>query len=117
MNVSCEKTPNYLWEDSNLYYICDAYIADYISGRDMPHIKNTEINMEDFYNQCLKHSYIDTYYVNYGLPPTKASCLTVSPMFRIIFNYMEKRIYLNEHNKNILQVNILNYGKIIINII
>ena len=99
MNVSWEKTPNYLWEDSNLYYICDAYIADYISGRDMPHIKNTEINMEDFYNQCLKHSYIDTYYVNYGLPPTKASYITVSPMFRTIFNYMDRRIYINEHNE------------------
>ena len=99
MNVSWEKNPNYIWEDSNLYYICDSYIADYISGRDMPHIKNTKINMEDFYNHSLKHSVIDTYYVNYGLPPTKASYLTVSPMFRTIFNYMDRRIYINEHNE------------------
>ena len=46
MNAWWEKNPNYIWEDSNLYYICDSYIADYISGRDMPHIKKiaSELN-------------------------------------------------------------------------
>ena len=98
MNVSVESDPRYIWEDSNLYYICDSYIADYVFGREMPHIKNTGIDMEEFYYHCLNHSFIDTYYVNYGLPPTKASYLTVSPMFRSIFNYMDRRIYINEHN-------------------
>ena len=97
MNISWEKYPNYLWEDLNLYYICDTYIADYISGRDMPHIKNTGINMDDFYYHSLNYSIIDSYYYNYGLPPTKASYITVSPIFRTIFNYMDRRIYINEH--------------------
>ena len=101
MNVSWENSPNYIWEDSNLYYICDTYIADYFSGRDMPHIKNTGINMKDFYYHSLDHSYINTYYVNYGNPPTNASYLTVSPIFRTIFNYMDRRIYINDnHLKN-----------------
>ena len=99
MNISWEKSPNYLWEDLNLYYICDTYIADYISGRDMPHINNTGINMDEFYYHSLNYIFIDTYYVNYGLPPTKASYLIVSPMFRTIFNYMDRRIYINEHNE------------------
>ena len=98
MNISGEDDPNYIWEDSNLYYICDAYIADYISGREMTHIRKTGIDIEAFYNHSLEHSKIDTYYVEYGIPPTKASYITVSPMFRSIFNYMERRIYLNEHN-------------------
>ena len=102
MNVSGVERPNYLWEYSdsytNLYYICDAYIADYISGREMTHIKETKINMEEFYYHALKHSKMDTYYVEYGIPPTKAPYVAVSPMFRSIFNYMERRIYLNEHD-------------------
>ena len=98
MNISGEEEPNYIFEDSNLYYICDTYIADYISGREMNHIKNTGINMEDFYYHSLNYSMLDTYYVEYGLPPTKASYITVSPMFRSIFDYMDKRIYLNEQN-------------------
>ena len=48
MNISWENNSNYIWEDSNLYYICDTYITDYVSGRDMPHINNTGIDMEDF---------------------------------------------------------------------
>ena len=98
MNISWENNSNYIWEDSNLYYICDTYIADYVSGRDMPHINNTGIDMEDFYNHSLNNSIINTYYVGYGLPPTKASYLAVSPIFRTIFNYMDRRIYINEHN-------------------
>ena len=98
MNISWENDSNYIWEDSNLYYICDTFIADYISGREMPHIEKTKINMKDFYYHSLNHSVIDTYYVNYGLPPTKASYLAVSPMFRTIFNYMDRRIYINENN-------------------
>ena len=97
MNISWEN-PNYLWEESNLYYICNTYIADYIAGADMPHIRNSGIDMEEFYNHSLNHSFIDTYYINYGLPPTKASYLAVSPVFRTIFNYMERRMYINEHN-------------------
>ena len=98
MNVSGENNSNYLWEESNLYYICNTYIADYIAGADMPHIKNSGIDMDDFYNHSLYHSFIDTYYINYGLPPTKASYVAVSPVFRTIFNYMERRMYINEHS-------------------
>ena len=89
MNVS---TPNYLFVNSNLHYICDTYIADYISGRDMPHIKRTGIDMDKFYNHCLNHSIITSYEAYYGKPPTKLSYLTVSPIFRTIFNYMDRRI-------------------------
>ena len=98
MNISWENNPNYIWEDSNLYYICDTYIADYVSGREMAHIRNTGIDMEEFYNHSLNQSIINTYYVGYGFPPTKASYLAVSPIFRTIFNYMDRRIYINEHN-------------------
>ena len=100
MNISWEKDPNYIFEDSNLYYICDAYIADYISGRYMPHIENTGIDMEAFYHHALNHSMIDTYYVEYGIPPTKASYISVSPMFRSVFDYMDKRIYINENDNS-----------------
>ena len=95
MNVS---TPNYLFVNSNLHYICDTYIADYISGRDMPHIKRTGIDMDKFYNHCLNHSIITSYDAYYGKPPTKLSYLTVSPIFRTIFNYMDRRIKLNEEH-------------------
>ena len=94
MNVSSEITPDYLYINNNLYYICDSFIADYFSGRDMPHINKTGMDMEKFYYHCLNYSIIDSYYINYGLPPTKLSYLTVSPIFRTIFNYMDRRIKL-----------------------
>ena len=99
MNVSSEKTPDYLFINNNLNYICDTYIADYTAGRYMPHIINTGIDMDSFYHHCLNDTYIDLYYISYGIPPTKLSYLSVSPVFRTIFNYMDRRIkYFEENN-------------------
>ena len=95
MNVT---SPNYLFVNSNLHYICDTFIADYISGKDMPHIKRTSIDMDKFYNHCLNHSILTTYDAYYGIPPTNLSYLTVSPIFRTIFYYMDKRIKLDEEH-------------------
>jgi hypothetical protein len=97
MNISWDN-PNYLFVDDNLYYICDTYIADYIAGIDMPHINKTGIDMDKFYHHCLDNSILSSYYVYYGIPPTKLSYLTVSPVFRTIFNYMDRRIKLNEEH-------------------
>lgn len=98
MNVSSEKTSDYLYTKNNLYYICDTFIADYFSGIYMPHIIQTGIDMDKFYYHCLNYSIIDSYYLSYGLPPTKLSYLTSSPVFRTIFNYMDRRIKLFEEN-------------------
>ena len=98
MNVSSEKTSDYLYINNNLYYICDTFIADYFSGIYMPHIIQTGIDMDKFYYHCLNYSIIDSYYLSYGLPPTKLSYLTSSPVFRTIFNYMDRRIKLFEEN-------------------
>ncbi len=98
MNVSSEKTSDYLYTNNNLYYICDTFIADYFSGIYMPHIIQTGIDMDKFYYHCLNYSIIDSYYLSYGLPPTKLSYLTSSPVFRTIFNYMDRRIKLFEEN-------------------
>ena len=98
MNVSSEITPNYLFINNNLNYICDAYVADYFSGKEMPHINNTGIDMQQLYNHCVNYLIIDLYYKTYGLPPTKLAYLTVSPVFRTIFNYMDRRIKLFEEN-------------------
>ena len=98
MNVSSEKASDYLYTNNNLYYICDTFIADYFSGIYMPHIIQTGIDMGKFYYHCLNYSIIDSYYLSYGLPPTKLSYLTSSPVFRTIFNYMDRRIKLFEEN-------------------
>ena len=101
MNVSGETNPDYLNKDSNLIYICDSFVADYFAGRHMPHIIETGMDMEKFYNHCLNYSIIIIYYINYGSPPTKLSYLASSPIFRTIFNYMDRRIKLfNEKNED-----------------
>ena len=64
----------------------------------MPHIIKTGLDMDKFYHHCLNYSIIDSYYISYGLPPTKLSYLTSSPVFRTIFNYMDRRIKLFEEN-------------------
>ena len=98
MNISSELNPKYLYDNDNLKYICDTFISDYVFGRDLSHINNTGIDMDKFYEHCLNYSNIDLYYISYGLPPTKLAYLAVSPMFTTIFNYMDRRIKLNEKN-------------------
>ena len=96
MNISQSENPNYLKDFDTLHYICDTFVADYYENKSMPHIKNSGINMEEFYNFSVNLSNIDTYYSTNGDPLTKVTYITMSPIYRSIFNYMEKRIDLDK---------------------
>ena len=101
MNISGEVTPDYLYMNSNLLYICESFVSDYFYGKDMPHVKNTGIDMKKFYKHCLNYFIIINYDINYGSPPTKLSYLVISPIFRTFFNNMDRRIKLfNEKNED-----------------
>ena len=54
------------------------------------------INIDKFYNHCLNISLITSYYNYYGNPLEKTVEFGVSPIFRDIFNYMDKRILLDK---------------------
>ena len=67
MNISLDKL-NYLYNFENINTICDTFIADYVDGRKINHIKKTGINLEQFYEHCLNISLVTSYYNYYGNP-------------------------------------------------
>ena len=79
-----------------MYYIGDTFIADYTDGRDMELIRTTDINMEDFYENSLNLSSLETYFGYFGNPLEITGYLQMSPVFRSIFNYMDMRINLDK---------------------
>ena len=84
---------------SSIEKICDTFIADYFDGRIIEELSKTGINFEEFNEHCLTNiSLITVYYNYYGNPVEKSVEFGVSPMFREIFEYMEKRIKLDKEN-------------------
>ena len=89
---------NFLWNKTNIYYISDTFFSDYFNGRIMKYIKDTGINMDEFYNNSFNVTFIDTYHYTFGIPSTDTVYISVSPMFRSIFNYMDLRIKLDKNS-------------------
>ena len=100
MNKSGVENPYYLFDYSELFSIADTFVADYYNGRELKQINDTGINMEDFYNDCLNISYIESYYRQFGTPTSKVLYIGVSPVFRTLFNYMDMRINLDKKNES-----------------
>ena len=94
MNKS-SKDINVLNDFKEIKAICDSFISDYFDGRKLEKIVYSGIDMDKFYNHCLNISLI-TYYTYYGYPLEKTVEIGVSPTFREIFEYMEKRISLDK---------------------
>ena len=107
--ISNEKFSEYLKKyisqdiiDNKDYYsyyskmkpLCDTFIADYFDNK---YIKDLDgINLDDFYEHCLNFSLINVYYAYYGFPAEKSVEFGISPTFREIFEYMDKRIELDK---------------------
>ena len=90
-------------KDYNGYFkviktICDTFIADYFDNRKIDDISKTGINLEEFNDHCLNVSLITAYYSYYGNPIEKSVEFGISPTFRDIFDYMDKRIELDKKN-------------------
>ena len=96
MNKSGIDEPYYLYDFYELFSIADTFIADYYNGRELSLVNNTDINMEAFYNDCLNIAYIEVYKRTFGTPISKVLYFGVSPVFRTLFNYMDKRIDLDK---------------------
>lgn len=96
MNKSIIDEPDYLYNYKTIKNLGDTFIADYFDGRNLSNIKKSGINLDKFYNHCLNISLISSYYNYYGIPLEKTLEFGVSPTFRDIFNYMDKRILLDK---------------------
>ena len=79
-----------------LFYITDTFIADYYNGRELKDVIETGINMEDFYNDCLNISFIESYYRQFGTPLSKVLYIGVGSVFIILLNYMDMRINIDK---------------------
>lgn len=93
-NSSSENSNFYNFED--IKTICDTFISDYVDGREIENFKKSGINLGKFYEYCLNISLVTSYYNYYGYPNEKTVELGVSPTFREIFYYMDKRILLDK---------------------
>ena len=100
MNISGEDDPYYLWNTTNMYYIGDTFIADYIDGREMKPIRDTGMDMEAFYKSSLNLSSLETYFGYFGNPLEITCYLQMSPVFRSIFNFMDMRIKLDKNGES-----------------
>ena len=100
MKKSGIDNPDYLFDYSQLFSIADTFIADYYNGRELKIVNETGINMEDFYNDCLNISYIESYYRQFGTPVSEVLYIGVSPVFRTLFNYMDMRIKLDKKGES-----------------
>lgn len=80
MNKSGVEEPGYLYNYDNLFNIADTFIADYFNGRKMKNINNTGINFEEFYNECLNISFIESYYRTFGFSPSELLYKYKSPI-------------------------------------
>lgn len=97
MNIS--NNSEYLWNKTNLYYLSDTFFSNYFNGRKMEYINKTGINMDDFYDNSLNVTYIDTYHFEFGIPSTKTVYVTVSPIIRNMLHYADLRINLDKKGK------------------
>ena len=95
MNKSGVDEPYYLYDFPELFSIADTFICDYFNGKKLKDFNETEIDMEQFYKDCLNISFIEVYYRTFGTPVSKVLYFSVSPVFRTLFNYMDKRINLD----------------------
>ena len=78
--------------------VCDSFIADNFDGRIIEDLSKTGINMDEFNEHCLNISLITVYYNYYGNPVEKSVEFGISPTFRDIFAFMDKRINLDKEN-------------------
>jgi hypothetical protein len=97
MNVTNDT--KYLWNKTNNYYLADTFFSNYFNGKEMNNIKETGINMEEFYLNSLNVTYIDTYYSEFGIPSTDTVYISVSPILTNMLNYIDLRIKLDKENK------------------
>ena len=101
MNKFMNKTSNEIDNSFNYNFeeiktICDSFIVDYVDGRELYYIKKSGINVEKFYEHCLNITLIMSYYNYYGKPNERTVEIGISPTFREIFEYMDKRIILDK---------------------
>jgi len=78
--------------------VCDSFIADNFDGRIIEDLSKTGINMDEFNEHCLNINLITVYYNYYGNPVEKSVEFGISPTFRDIFAFMDKRINLDKEN-------------------
>ena len=111
-NKSGVEEPLYLYDYDKLFDIADTFITDYFNGRELKDFNNTGINMEDFYNECLNISFIESCYRTFGISPTKLLYLSISPIFHSLFNYIDKRIEIDKNPKS--EINLSDSPKFIL---
>lgn len=88
--------PNYLMSFATVNSICDAFIAAYVENKDMTHIRNSGIDLKAFFEHAKVVTFYNTFFKSNGDPINEVSYIAMSPIFRKMFNFMDKRINLNK---------------------
>ena len=84
----------------NIYYISDAFISTYFDDREMKNLKDENLNFSQFYKYSLNVSFFHTFDETFrGDDKDILAMIGMSPTFRKIIEWMNKRIQLHKENK------------------
>ena len=95
------KNMNFFDSFINVYNFCDHFISDFTFDSEDEQIKKLEkfqIDLDRFYNRCQNLMKIMQFDVVFGREDVLL--MSMSPPFRKIINWMEKRIHLNQLNRS-----------------
>jgi len=85
----------------NVYDFCDHFISDFIfddEDSQLKKLENYEINLNNLFNHCQNLTKIMQFDVVFG--NDDVLFMSMSPSFKKILNWMEKRIFLHKMNKS-----------------
>ena len=95
------KNKDYFKVFKNIYYISDAFISTYFDDREMKNLKNENLNFEAFYKFALNVSFFYTFNLTFrGDDKDILAVVGMSPIFRKIIDWMDKRINLHKKQQS-----------------
>ena len=91
--------PDYYFSRENIYRIGDNFLVDFFDRREMEALKKTGVDMEALYKAAVNISMTDTYELELRTKNEKLSIMGMSPTFRSLIEWMDKRIQLDKDGK------------------
>ena len=91
--------PNYYYDRKSVYVLADTFISDYFDKRALTNFTQTGINLEQFYADVEKVVDSDLFDLEFKTENDVIVYVGMSPTFRRILDWMDKRISLDRAGK------------------
>ena len=91
--------PNYYYDRASIYVLADTYISDYFDKRPLTEFSKTGIDQDQFYIDSAKVVDSDLFDLEYKTENDVIIYVGMSPTFRRLLDWMDKRINLDKAGK------------------